>query len=41
MTHFPTAINIAAMKIITENTIPNIKKLRDSLIKNQKSLINC
>ena len=33
---FPTAINIAAMKIITENTIPNIKKLRDSLDKKSK-----
>ena len=32
---FPTAINIAAMQIITKNTIPNIKKLRDSL--NDKS----
>ncbi len=30
---FPTAINIAAMKVITENTIPNIKNLRDSLDK--------
>ena len=33
---FPTAINIAAMKIITENTIPNIKNLRDSLDKKSK-----
>ena len=33
---FPTAINIAAMKIITENTIPNIKKLKDSLDKKSK-----
>ena len=33
---FPTAINIAAMKVITENTIPNIKKLRDSLDKKSK-----
>jgi len=33
---FPTAINIAAMKLITENTIPNIKKLRDSLEKKSK-----
>ena len=33
---FPSAINIAALKIITENTIPNIKKLRDSLNKKSK-----
>ena len=33
---FPTAINIASMKIITENTIPNIKNLRDSLDKKSK-----
>ena len=33
---FPTAINIAAMKIITESTIPNIKNLRDSLDKKSK-----
>ena len=33
---FPTAINIAAMKIIIENTIPNIKNLRDSLDKKSK-----
>ena len=33
---FPTAINIAAMKVITENTIPNIKNLRDSLDKKSK-----
>ena len=33
---FPTAINIAAMTIITENTIPNIKNLRDSLDKKSK-----
>ena len=32
---FPTAINIAAMKIISENTLINLKKLRDSL--NNKS----
>ena len=33
---FPTAINVAAMKIITENTIPNIKNLRDNLDKKSK-----
>ena len=32
---FPTAINIAAMKIISNNTLINLKKLRDSL--NNKS----
>ncbi len=32
---FPTAINIAAMKIITDNTLVNLKILRDSL--NNKS----
>ena len=32
---FPTAINIAAMKIITENTLVNLRKLKDSL--NKKS----
>ena len=30
---FPTAINIAAMKIITENTLVNLRKLKDSLNK--------
>ena len=34
---FPTAINIATMKILTENTIPNIKKLRDTLNKKSKN----
>jgi len=33
---FPTAINIAAMKIITDNTLVNLKKLRDSLHKKSK-----
>ncbi|MBL6654462.1 MAG: class II fumarate hydratase [Flavobacteriaceae bacterium] len=33
---FPTAINIAAMKIITENTLVNLKLLRDSLNKKSK-----
>ena len=33
---FPTAINIAAMKIITENTLVNLKILRDSLNKKSK-----
>ena len=32
---FPTAINIAAMKIITKNTLVNLRKLKDSL--NKKS----
>jgi len=30
---FPTAINIAAMKIITKNTLVNLRKLKDSLSK--------
>ena len=30
---FPTAINIAAMKIITENTLVNLRKLKNSLNK--------
>ena len=33
---FPTAINIAAMKIITDNTLVNLKILRDSLDKKSK-----
>ena len=33
---FPTAINIAAMKIITDNTLVNLKILRDSLNKKSK-----
>jgi len=33
---FPTAINIAAMKIITDNTLVNLKKLRNSLNKKAK-----
>tara|TARA_B100000900_G_scaffold390386_1_gene384080 strand:- start:8192 stop:9589 length:1398 start_codon:yes stop_codon:yes gene_type:complete len=33
---FPSAINIAAMKIIKENTLVNLKTLRDSLIKKSK-----
>ena len=33
---FPTAINIAAMKIITNNTLVNLKILRDSLNKKSK-----
>ena len=33
---FPTAINIAAMKIITDNTLVNLKRLRDSLNKKSK-----
>ena len=33
---FPTAINIAAMKIITDNTLVNLKILRDSLYKKSK-----
>ena len=33
---FPTAINIAAMKIITNNTLFNLKILRDSLNKKSK-----
>jgi Fumarase len=30
---FPTAMHIAAMKMIVEHTIPNIRKLRDTLQK--------
>ena len=33
---FPSAINIAAMKIITDNTLVNLKILRDSLNKKSK-----
>ena len=33
---FPTAINIAAMKIITNNTLVNLKILKDSLNKKSK-----
>jgi len=33
---FPTAINIAAMKIITKNTLVNLRKLKDSLNKKSK-----
>ena len=33
---FPTAINIAAMKIVTDNTLVNLKILRDSLNKKSK-----
>ena len=33
---FPTAINIAAVKIITDNTLVNLKILRDSLNKKSK-----
>jgi fumarate hydratase class II len=33
---FPTAINIAAMKIITKNTLLNLRKLKDSLNKKSK-----
>ena len=33
---FPTAINIAAIKIITDNTLVNLKILRDSLNKKSK-----
>ena len=33
---FPTAINIAAMKIITKNTLVNLRKLKDSLSKKSK-----
>ena len=33
---FPTAINISAMKIITDNTLVNLKILRDSLNKKSK-----
>ena len=30
---FPTAMHIAAYKVVVENTIPNVEKLRDTLLK--------
>ena len=30
---FPTAMHIAAYKVVVENTIPNVKKLRNTLLK--------
>ena len=35
---FPTAINIAALNIIKNNTLPNLKKLRNSLEKSPSNL---
>ena len=37
---FPTAINIAALNIIKNNTLPNLKKLRNSLEKKSKQFKN-
>ena len=37
---FPTAINIAALDIIKNNTVPNLKKLRNSLEKKSKQFKN-
>ena len=37
---FPTAMSIAAFKMIVENTIPGIKELRNTLAKNQKEFKN-
>jgi fumarate hydratase class II len=37
---FPTAMHIAAYKIITENTLPNIKKLRDTLHKKSQAFMD-
>ena len=37
---FPTAINIAALNIIKNNTVPNLKKLRNSLEKKSKQFKN-
>ena len=37
---FPTAINIAAINIIKNNTLPNLRKLRNSLEKKSKQFKN-
>ncbi|HKR04098.1 MAG TPA: class II fumarate hydratase [Bacteroidia bacterium] len=37
---FPTAMHIAAYKILAENTIPGIKKLRDTLAAKSKAFMN-
>ncbi len=37
---FPTAMHIAAYKIIVETTIPGIKKLRDTLAKKSRQYMN-
>jgi len=36
---FPTAMHIAAYKLIVENTIPGVKKLRDTLAKKSKEFM--
>lgn len=36
---FPTAMHIAAYKLITENTIPGVKKLRDTLARKSKEFM--
>jgi fumarate hydratase, class II len=36
---FPTAMHIAAYKLITENTIPGVKKLRDTLSRKSKEFM--
>jgi fumarate hydratase class II len=37
---FPTAMHIAAYSVLVENTIPGIKKLRDTLAKKSKQFMN-
>ena len=38
---FPTAMHIASYKMVVENTIPKVKKLRDTLHKKAKSFQTC
>ncbi len=37
---FPTAMHIAAYRVLSENTIPGIKKLRDTLAKKSRQYMN-
>ena len=37
---FPTAMHIAAHKVVVENTIPNVEKLRDTLLKKASAFKN-
>ena len=37
---FPTAMHIASYKVITENTIPGIEKLRDTLFEKSKKFMD-
>ena len=37
---FPTAMNIAAMKMICENTIPNVEKLRNTLAEKSEKFMD-